>query len=172
MSPELAHRHQIASLLFTSLIRSSEKCKTLARSIIPSVVASHDPSAVPVTPAQLFSPMDHPPSSATAPQGPPRSAQAPPVTVDDDEDPPQALLSTVSECLAMALRSRSISRERGDPDLREWDRVLVGYLILLSAWVWDSPIAVKDLLEEGGVMTVVSWRSTYSRYLNTRTQTG
>ncbi|KAG9002818.1 hypothetical protein FRB94_003621 [Tulasnella sp. JGI-2019a] len=148
MIPELAHRHQIASLLFTSLIRSSEKCKTLARSIIPAVVGSQDPPAVPATSATFFSPMDHPP---------PPSTQTPvAATVDgDEEDPPQGLLSTVSECLAMALRSRSIAREKGDRDLREWDRVLVGYLILLSAWVWDSSIAVKDLLEEGGVMTVL-----------------
>ncbi|KAG8862622.1 hypothetical protein FRB96_001181 [Tulasnella sp. 330] len=155
MSPELAHRHQIASLLFTSLIRSSEKCKTLARSIIPSIIASHDHSAVIVTPTELFSPMDHPQPTVSNPHGPLQSTQAPAVTADEEEDPPQGLLSTVSECLAMALRSRSIARERGDQDLREWDRVLVGYLILLSAWVWDSPIAVKDLLEEGGVMTVL-----------------
>lgn len=133
MTPESAHRHQIASLLFTSLIRSSEKCKTLARSIIPSVVAA---------PVVLFN----------DPQG---QSQGPPPKSDEEEEPPQGLLSTLSDGLTMSLRSRSISREKGEPDLREWDRVLVAYLILLSSWVWDCPVAVKDLLEEGGVMTVV-----------------
>lgn len=129
MTPESAHRHQIASLMFTSLIRSSDKCKTLARSVIPNVVAP---------PVVLFNP----------------ETEKPPIP-DEDEDPPQALLPTLLGNLAMAARSRSIAREKGDADMREWDRVIVAYLIILSAWAWDSPIAVKDILEEGGIMTVV-----------------
>ncbi|KAG8903196.1 hypothetical protein FRB99_003608 [Tulasnella sp. 403] len=129
MSPESAHRHVIASLLFTSLIRSSEKCKTLARSVIPSVIA---PPTVFLEPGQ----------------------EKPPLPSEDD-DPPQALLPSLLGNLAMAVRSRSIAREKGERDMREWDRIIVGYLIILTAWAWDSPIAVKDILEEGGVMTVL-----------------
>ncbi|KAG9049606.1 hypothetical protein FS837_009806 [Tulasnella sp. UAMH 9824] len=135
MTPESAHRHQIASLLFTSLIRGSEKCKTLARSIIPNTVAPLAPASNFVEAATLAS-EKHP-------------------AEDDDEDPPQALLSALLGNLAMAMRSRSISRERGERDMRDWDRVIVAYLVILSAWAWDSPIAVKDILEEGGIMTVL-----------------
>lgn len=135
MTPESAHRHQIASLLFTSLIRGSEKCKTLARSIIPNTVAPLVPASNFVEAATLAS-EKHP-------------------AEDEDEDPPQALLSALLGNLAMAMRSRSISRERGERDMRDWDRVIVAYLVILSAWAWDSPIAVKDILEEGGIMTVV-----------------
>lgn len=135
MTPESAHRHQIAALLFTSLVRGSEKCKTLARSIIPNTVA-------PLAPASNFV------EAATL------SSEKHPVE-DEDDDPPQALLSTLLGNLAMSMRSRSISRERGEQDMRDWDRVIVAYLVILSAWAWDSPIAVKDILEEGGIMTVV-----------------
>lgn len=74
---------------------------------------------------------------------------------DDDDDPPQSLLATILGSFAIATRSRAISREKGDDDLREWDRVVVAYLIVLSAWVWESPISVKQVLEEGGIMGVV-----------------
>lgn len=131
MTPEAAHRHQISSLLFTSLIRGSDKCKTLARSVIPNVVAP-----LPV----FFNP---------------ETGEKPPIP-DDDDDPPAALLPSLLGNLALALRSRSISREKGDRDMRDWDRVIVAYLIILSAWAWDSPLAVKDILEEGGIMQVVS----------------
>ncbi|KAG8967891.1 hypothetical protein FRC05_001856 [Tulasnella sp. 425] len=135
MTPESAHRHQIAALLFTSLIRGSEKCKTLARSIIPNTVA-------PLAPASNFV------EAATL------ASEKHPVE-DEDDDPPQALLSTLLGNLAMSMRSRSISRERGERDMRDWDRVIVAYLVILSAWAWDSSIAVKDILEEGGIMTVL-----------------
>ena len=133
MEPGTAHRHQIAGLLFTALIRSSEKCKAVARSIVPNTVA----------PPVLF--LDP-------------NTEKPPIPEDDD-DPPQPLLPSILGNLAMATRSRAIAREKGDDDMREWDRVSVAYLIVLSAWVWDNPVAVKDLLEEGGIMTMVGDRS-------------
>ncbi|KAG8921299.1 hypothetical protein FRC02_000324 [Tulasnella sp. 418] len=147
MTPQAAHRTQLASLLFTSLIRSSDKCKALARSIVPSVVAVM-PTSTPSN--NFFTPADGPPINEKAALKAAEKADD-----DDDDDEQQPLLSAILGSLAIAIRSRGISREKGDTDLREWDRVIVAYLIIISGWAWESSVTVKDVLEEGGIMSVL-----------------
>lgn len=138
---------QLASFLLASLIRSSSRCKLLARQIKPSLsTAQPDPS-------QFFVPADgHPMVS------PPKS---PASGVGDDEDPPQTLLATLAEHLTLSFlsRSRAASAET-ERETREWDRLIVVYLALLTQWLWDDPKAVREFLENGGVgMVNVSHRS-------------
>lgn len=38
----------------------------------------------------------------------------------------------------------------------DWTRVIVGYLVLLCTWLWDSPKSVKEFLSESGNLQVVS----------------
>lgn len=51
-------------------------------------------------------------------------------------------------------------REYGTPAgqimSEEWTRVMVGYIILLSVWMWESPKTVKEFLSEGTNLEVVS----------------
>lgn len=39
-------------------------------------------------------------------------------------------------------------------DQREWDRVIVASLALLSQWLWEEPKAVREFLEGGGLSLV------------------
>lgn len=60
------------------------------------------------------------------------------------------------------LRSRAIAREQGSVlEITEWDRVLVAYLCLVSVWCWDYEKGVKEILEEGGALGLVSGTYAY-----------
>lgn len=41
-------------------------------------------------------------------------------------------------------------------DEEDWTRVMVGYLVLLCTWLWDSPRSVKEFLGESANLQVVS----------------
>ncbi|KAK0195971.1 p115 like vesicle tethering protein [Armillaria mellea] len=60
----------------------------------------------------------------------------------------------LSENLSLALLSRSHANT-SDRESREWDRLIVGYLTLLSQWLWDDPAAVRDFLNAGGLGVLV-----------------
>ncbi|KAJ3827059.1 p115 like vesicle tethering protein [Lentinula raphanica] len=148
MSPEasgpldhvLVSSIHFASLLFSHLLRSSPRCKTLARSIRPQT--STQP---PTDGGNFFVPADGPaPVPAVVPE---------PVT-DDDDDDPQTLIQVLSENLSLAFLSRSRS-DTSDLESREWDRLIVGYLTLLSQWMWEDPAAVRDFLNSGGLGILV-----------------
>ncbi|KAF9075502.1 p115 like vesicle tethering protein [Rhodocollybia butyracea] len=148
MSPEtsgtldhvLVSSSHFASLFFSHLLRSSPRCKTLARSIKPSVAATA-PSAA--ASGNFFVPADGPaPSSEPAP------------AADDLDDPPQTILQILVESLSLAFLSRSRT-DTSDLEAREWDRLIVGYLSLLSQWLWEDPAAVRDFLNAGGLGILV-----------------
>lgn len=40
--------------------------------------------------------------------------------------------------------------------LGEWSRVMVGYLMVLCVWMWESPRSVREFLSEGSNLQVVS----------------
>lgn len=132
----------IAALLFGHLLRSSSRAKAAARAIIPSNSGTTD---APADGGQFFTPADGvPPEPVNAP-----------VTEEDDE-PPQSLLQTLTENLSLAFLSRSRSHaSSSDRESREWDRITVGYLCLLSVWLWDDPGSVRDFLEAGGLTVLV-----------------
>ena len=81
---------------------------------------------------------------------------------DEDDEPPPLLLPLLTEHLSLCLlsRSRTISsgssdKEQAEPseprDIREWDKLIISYLVLLAQWLWDEPGAVREFLENGGV---------------------
>jgi intracellular protein transport protein USO1 len=122
---------QLSAFIFSHLLRSSPKAKPLSLSIYPPVAPSDKESS-------FFVPADGAP--------PPSQAAVEP----DEQEPPQSLLQTIIENLTLSLLSRSRA-DASDSDLREWDRLVVAYLCLLSQWLWDDPKVVKEFLDAGGL---------------------
>lgn len=127
----------LATLLFSHLVRSSPRAKSLARAITPA--PTHPPSEQ--DSGNFFVPAD-----GTPPAGPPPEES-------DDDEPPQSLLQILSENLSLSFLSRSRANT-SDRESREWDRLVVGYLCLLSQWLWEEPRAVRDFLDAGGLGVV------------------
>ena len=75
--------------------------------------------------------------------------------VEENDEPPQTLLQMLTENLSLSLLSRSRA-DSSDREARHWDRLIVGYLGLLSQWLWDDPAAVRDFLNAGGLGVVRS----------------
>lgn len=130
----------MACLLFSHLLRASTHAKTLARSIIP-------PGAQPERGGSFYVPADGAP--------PP-----PPPEEEPEPDEPQTLLQILSEHLSLAFLARGRA-DTSDREAREWDRLLVGYLTLLSQWLWEDPQAVRQFLEAGalGIVSGVAYLS-------------
>jgi hypothetical protein len=127
----------LAALLFSHLIRSSPQAKAVSRSVIPSPI---HPTAEQGS-GKFFVPADGPPP------------EVPPVATVDDDEPPQTLLQLLCENLSLSFLSRSRANT-SDWEAREWDRLVVGYLCLLSQWLWEDPSAVKEFLDAGGLGVV------------------
>lgn len=134
LDPAVVLTTHIASILFGHLVRLSPQAKSLARAIKPALQPSEG--------SGLFVPADGTPT-----------VPAPAADLDEDE-PPQTLLQALSENLSLALLSRS--RENvTEKESREWDRLIVGYLTLLSQWLWEDPGSVRDFLDAGGMSVLV-----------------
>jgi hypothetical protein len=54
------------------------------------------------------------------------------------------------------IKASSSSPSTGDTEESDWTRVMVGYLILLCTWLWDSPKSVKEFLNDSSNIQVVS----------------
>lgn len=82
----------------------------------------------------------------------------------DDDDENVSLLQLVVGNLMMALRAQGEAANRavkegrieGPSDEEDWTRVVVGYLVLLCTWLWDSPKSVTEFLSESSNLQVVS----------------
>lgn len=72
---------------------------------------------------------------------------------DESDEPPQTLLQILSENISLSLLSRSRA-ESSERESRAWDRLIVGYLCLLSQWLWEDPAAVREFLDAGGLGVV------------------
>lgn len=57
--------------------------------------------------------------------------------------------------LAQREQAQSANAGGGPERGLEWSRVMVGYLIVLSIWLWESPASVKEFLSEGSNLQVV-----------------
>lgn len=127
-SPEWdPYRPLFSCLLLAHLVRNSEHAKKLAREIsIPSGESGE---------------------SAIA-----------------DDDDKVALVQLVVGNLMMAAREHTECVNRaakegkvqGSTEEEDWTRVMVGYLVLLCTWLWDSPKTVKEFLSESANLQVVS----------------
>ncbi|KAL1411603.1 Vesicle-mediated ER to Golgi transport protein [Vanrija albida] len=81
---------------------------------------------------------------------------------DEDSDDRVSLVQLVVGNLIMASRAQEEAANRqakGDPgsasEEEDWTRVMVGYLVLLCSWLWDSPKTVKEFLSESGNLQVL-----------------
>jgi hypothetical protein len=80
----------------------------------------------------------------------------------DDDDETVPLLQLIVGNLMMASREQAEAASRAAKEGTEsfeeedWTRVMVGYLVLLSTWLWDSPKSVAEFLSESANMQVVS----------------
>jgi len=138
LNPANVTSTHFAALLFSHLLRSSPRVKSSARLIIPSSVSAPPEQSE----GAFFVPADGTPPP---PAPPPES---------EDEEPPQTLLQILSENLSLAFLSRSLA-DTSDRESREWDRLLVGYLCLLSQWLWEHPKSVREFLDVGGFGVLV-----------------
>ncbi|KAG6827281.1 hypothetical protein H0H92_012490 [Tricholoma furcatifolium] len=133
LDPASVTSTHLATLIFSHLVRASPRAKALARSIKPSPASSlPDPNA-----GAFFVPADGPPPPVPAPED------------ADDDEPPQSVLQILSENLSLSFLSRSRA-STSDRESREWDRLVVGYLCLLSQWLWEDPQSVREFLDAGG----------------------
>ena len=135
-----------ATLLFAHLLASSPRCKTLARSIKPSLALP------PSTPGQgqFFVPAD----GGLAPPSVPEP--------DDDDDAPQSLIPLFTENLSLSFLSKSRVDVADEKEVREWERLIVGYLCLLVQWLWEDPKAVREFLDAGGLGVVSLYMDSFS----------
>jgi hypothetical protein len=124
----------LATLLFAHLLRSSSRAKASARLIVPGLIQAAPSSST------FFVPADGAPLQSTPIDEP-------------EEDEAQTLLQVLSENLSLSLLSRSRANT-SDKEAREWDRYVVGYLCLLSQWLWEDPKSIRDFLEAGGLGVV------------------
>ncbi|KAI5478541.1 hypothetical protein MNV49_004798 [Pseudohyphozyma bogoriensis] len=74
-----------------------------------------------------------------------------------DEDDRASLVTIVVGNLMMAQREQAQSANAGAGPERglEWSRVMIGYLIVLSIWLFESPSTVKEFLSEGSNLQVL-----------------
>ncbi|WWC61902.1 uncharacterized protein I303_104488 [Kwoniella dejecticola CBS 10117] len=120
------YRPLFSCLLLSHLIRNSEHAKKLARDI-------------------------------TIPSGDTGDS-----AIADDEDK-VSLVQLVVGNLMMASREQTECVNRaaregvtgGLPEEEDWTRVMVGYLVLLCTWLWDSPKTVKEFLSESANLQVL-----------------
>lgn len=137
---EAAATTHFATLLFAHLLRGAPRCKVVARDIIaPNANVQPVGSAGPG--GGFFVPADNfgapPPTVAAA-------------ATDDEEEETQTLLQLLTEHLSLAL----LSHARASHSHPQRDRVIIGYLTLLSQWLWDEPGSVREFLNGGGLGVV------------------
>lgn len=58
--------------------------------------------------------------------------------------------------MAQREQAQSANAGQGPEKGLQWSRVMVGYLIVLSIWLWESPTTVTEFLSEGSNLQVVS----------------
>lgn len=82
------------------------------------------------------------------------SSGAPDRSMDEDEP---TLVNQLVGNLMMAQREQAQSANAGasPATVFGWTRVMCGYLMVLSLWLWESPPSVKDFLSEGSNVQVV-----------------
>lgn len=91
-----------------------------------------------------------------------RCVATPTLPLSTEDDPPTTLLQLVVGNMTMASREleEAVRRERAAstetaPTSQDWTRVMVGYLVLLSHWFWQSPDSVADWVRESANLEVL-----------------
>ncbi|KAA1114496.1 hypothetical protein PGT21_011207 [Puccinia graminis f. sp. tritici] len=75
----------------------------------------------------------------------------------NDEDDQTSLVQVLIGNLMMAQRMQSQSNNAGDGIQRSlaWARIMVGYLMVLATWFWESPATTSEFLSEGTNLQVL-----------------
>ncbi|KAG8788388.1 hypothetical protein FRC15_004668 [Serendipita sp. 397] len=73
---------------------------------------------------------------------------------EDEEDPPSSLLQLLTEHLSLSMLARAKVIDDAI-ESRLWDKIIVGYLVLLSTWLWEDPKSIRIFLEAGGIGVLV-----------------
>ncbi|GMK57887.1 hypothetical protein CspeluHIS016_0407210 [Cutaneotrichosporon spelunceum] len=81
----------------------------------------------------------------------------------DDDDDNVSLLQLVVGNLMVAARAQGEAATKatmeggadGSSEEEDWTRVMVGYLVLLSTWLWDSPKSVAEFLSDSSNLQVL-----------------
>ena len=131
------YKYLIASILFAHLVKGSDSAKKLVRNIA----------------------VDH--------EGKVSSRNLKDGEEPDEDDPRSGLLQVIMSNFTMAIREQAdaVRKDRsatasggvatGSSAAADWTRVLVGYLILLATWLWDSPSSIRDFLQESANLQVL-----------------
>ncbi|KAJ7023419.1 p115 like vesicle tethering protein [Mycena alexandri] len=141
-----------AVAVFENFVRQDEVRLAILQGMLPAEGAS-PAEPPPITPL-LHSLVSAPSSSAALEPG----------TINSTH------LATLlfAHLLRSSARAKSLARSITPPSLqslsdagtgnffaREWDRLVVAYLCLLSQWLWEDPGAVREFLNTGGLSVLV-----------------
>ncbi len=86
---------------------------------------------------------------------------------DDDDEAPSSLIQVVVGNLTLSERelADAVRKERASAmgatvsgtsySAADWTRIMVGYLVLLSVWLHESPLSVRDFLSESATLQAV-----------------
>lgn len=155
LSSTTAARLQFACLLFAAFFHgppnhSSTSPKAIARGLSTAPTSESGADG-----GSFFVPADGgppPQGSNSNANGDNKGNQA---AEEEEDEPPSSLLQLLTEHLSLSLLAKS--RVVDDVvEARSWDKVIVGYLMLLCTWLWDDPKSVRIFLEGGGVGVVSS----------------
>jgi hypothetical protein len=136
ISPTTATRLQFACLLFSCLLRGPPNHSTTSPKAIARGLGSSPVSTL-ADGGQFFVPADGGPPPSLAPE-------------EAEDEPPSSLLQLLTEHLSLSLLAGGRAAE-DEGEARAWDRVIVGYLVLLCIWLWEDQKSVRVFLEGGGV---------------------
>ncbi|SNX84002.1 related to transport protein USO1 [Melanopsichium pennsylvanicum] len=138
-----AYKHLVSSMLFSYLVRGSETAKAAARSI----AINPDGSIIRYT---------RPETSGDDSDD-----------EDEDDDAPSSLIQVIVGNLTLSERelADAVRKERATAmgatvssksfSAADWTRIMVGYLVLLSVWLHESPLSVRDFLSESATLQAV-----------------
>lgn len=139
LSPVTATRLQFACLLFSCLFRGPPNHSTTSPKAIARGLGS-SPVSAPAGGGQFFVPADGDPSPSLALE-------------EAEDEPPSSLLQLLTEHLSLSMLARGRAG-KDEGEVRAWDRVIVGYLVLLCTWLWEDQKSVRVFLEGGGIGVV------------------
>ncbi|SJX64870.1 related to transport protein USO1 [Sporisorium reilianum f. sp. reilianum] len=138
-----AYKHLVSAMLLSYLVRASETAKAAARAI----AINPDGTVIKHVRAEKEGNDDD--------------------DDDDDDDAPSSLIQVIVGNLTLSERelADAVRKERASAmgatvsstsySAADWTRIMVGYLVLLSVWLHDSPLSVRDFLSESATLQAV-----------------
>lgn len=135
-----AYKYLFCSIMMAHLVRGSETAKKAAREIAIT------------------------PEGAIVKRALKEEEQANDNEEEEDDDGQTSLIQAIVGNLTMAEKelADAVRRERSGPSsasassssfsAADWTRIMTGYLVVLSIWLFDSPLSVRDFLSESATL--------------------